>query len=254
MPTCCVLPWHEFGSSACMAIKSGKIKIQSPVLHLSNQTSGRTFVCGDIHGCFSLLEQKLEEVHFNAETDWVICVGDLIDRGPESIRALEFLAKPWFYSVMGNHESMLLNVLSGNMSMMGVWMHEGGSWFNQVDSPDQVSKWVTEISKLPIIIEVTTRHGVVGIVHADIPPSLSWEEFVQKVKGGDEQAVFYALKGRSRAMRRVCEKVAGAWRIYCGHTFVPKPRQLGNVWCIDTGAYLGSDNGKLTLMEISNVD
>lgn len=70
-----------------------------PILSLSRNTQGRDFVVGDIHGEFSLLESALESISFDRERDRLICCGDLIDRGPESHRALEFLLKPWFYSM-----------------------------------------------------------------------------------------------------------------------------------------------------------
>ena len=36
------------------------------------------FVVGDIHGCCSLLKDKLKEVGFNVNTDLLISVGDLV--------------------------------------------------------------------------------------------------------------------------------------------------------------------------------
>lgn len=222
------------------------------IQRLQKLESGRTFVCSDIHGCFSLLEQKLEAVAFNEMTDRLVCVGDLIDRGPESERALEFLAKPWFYSVMGNHEAVLLDVLSGNMSMYSTWMAEGGAWFNSVSSEDRVSRWEAEISKLPLVIEIETQAGLVGIVHADVPKGTSWNRFIKLVEQGDQSAVGRALKSRFRVSSRLCEEVSGVYRIYCGHTYVPEPRLQGNIWCIDTGAYMGEGEGDLTLIEVDH--
>ena len=72
----------------------------------ANET-GRDFVIGDLHGSFSLLEKMLEHVSFDTETDRLFSVGDLVDRGPESLECLELLQMPWFHSVYSNHENMM---------------------------------------------------------------------------------------------------------------------------------------------------
>ena len=53
--------------------------------------SGRTFVCGDIHGSWSCVERFLTEINFDKENDRLICAGDLIDRGPENEKCMSLL-------------------------------------------------------------------------------------------------------------------------------------------------------------------
>ncbi len=212
--------------------------------------TGRTFVCGDIHGCFSLLETNLAEVQFDEENDRVICVGDLIDRGPESHRALEFLAKPWFYSVLGNHEQMLLDMLSGDQTVAAARLCDGGSWFYEQVSETARDEWQKQLSQLPILIEVETEKGIVGIMHADLPKRISWQQFVGLVQESNPSVLSKAIMGRSRVCGRYCEDVRGVWRIFCGHTVITKSRLQGNVYCIDTGAYLGTGKGELTLLDV----
>ena len=72
-----------------------------PVLRLQQNLQGRDFVVGDIHGYFHLFEQLLVEINFDDSRDRMISVGDLIDRGPESARALEYFMQPWFFSGTG---------------------------------------------------------------------------------------------------------------------------------------------------------
>jgi serine/threonine protein phosphatase 1 len=59
---------------------------------------------GDIHGHFQRLQQCLEAVGFDPAVDRLFSVGDLVDRGPHSEAALDWLAQPWFHAVQGNHE------------------------------------------------------------------------------------------------------------------------------------------------------
>ena len=83
--------------------------MSTTIQKLPSNTRGTDYVIGDLHGCFSLLERLLGEVHFDKSRDRLFSVGDLIDRGPESLRCLQLLAEPWFYAVQGNHENMMLN-------------------------------------------------------------------------------------------------------------------------------------------------
>lgn len=79
--------------------------------YLPRNTAGRDFVVGDLHGHRALLERELEGLDFDPARDRVFSVGDLIDRGPDSLATLALIEQPWFHAVLGNHELMLLNYL-----------------------------------------------------------------------------------------------------------------------------------------------
>ena len=49
---------------------------------------GRDFVVGDVHGEFGVLENALEQIQFDFQVDRLFCVGDLIDRGPQTCSVL----------------------------------------------------------------------------------------------------------------------------------------------------------------------
>lgn len=44
------------------------------------------WVVSDIHGCYQWLIDELKRRHFNPDTDLLISVGDIIDRGPDSVK------------------------------------------------------------------------------------------------------------------------------------------------------------------------
>lgn len=67
-------------------------------------TAGRDFAVGDIHGHFTRLQAALDTAGFDPATDRLFSVGDLVDRGPECRDVLDWLAKPWFHPVRGNHD------------------------------------------------------------------------------------------------------------------------------------------------------
>ena len=63
-----------------------------------------TFVIGDIHGCFTELQELLDKAGV-AEDVRIIGLGDIVDRGPDSVQVLDFFCNnPTRLSLMGNHE------------------------------------------------------------------------------------------------------------------------------------------------------
>ena len=73
---------------------------------------GRLFVCGDIHGCYDELMQQLGLVGFDTGRDRLVALGDLIDRGPKSAEVLALLTEPWFTSIRGNHEELMIQAVN----------------------------------------------------------------------------------------------------------------------------------------------
>ena len=221
-----------------------------PYLKLNLSATGRTFVCGDLHGCFSLLEKELIKVNFNKTEDRLICVGDLIDRGPESAKALYYLEQSWFYSVLGNHEQLLLETLEHVEGSKNTWYQNGGHWFDKITSKQEEDKWYSVISKLPLTIEVVTRSGNVGIVHANIPDAMSWPDFIKNLKKGDWLCYGYATWGRQKKGTPDIE-IKGVARVYAGHVVMSKIRKTQNFYQIDTGAFLNEPASRLSLVELT---
>lgn len=209
-----------------------------PVLVLPENTKGRDFVVGDIHGVFSLLEQALKEARFDPAVDRVISVGDLIDRGPESERMVEFLKQPWFFAVRGNHEDMFMQLYEGGkLDMIGVFANRrnGMGWMITADKKtlDDVYE---AIGKLPYAIEVRGKDGVYGFVHADVPKGMDWQTFTALLDAGDEDVKQIAMWSRTRIVKNDDSGVAGAKRVFIGHTPVDNGvKKLGNCFFMDTG-------------------
>ena len=64
----------------------------------------KTFVIGDIHGCFNELQELLDKASI-LDDDRVVALGDIVDRGPGSVQVLDFFSNnPARRSLMGNHE------------------------------------------------------------------------------------------------------------------------------------------------------
>jgi bis(5'-nucleosyl)-tetraphosphatase (symmetrical) len=73
------------------------------------------YAVGDLQGCLDPLKCLLKQVKFNWEEDVLWLVGDVVNRGPDSLKTLRFLYKnrERVVSVLGNHDLHLLAVASG---------------------------------------------------------------------------------------------------------------------------------------------
>ena len=140
-------------------------------MQLPENEHGHDYYVGDIHGELGLLQVSLDEVGFVYGRDRLISVGDLISRGPDSLGVVElFLNEPGFYFTPGNHEVMLLNVVTrADEERRWDWELRYGSWFSDI-SVDQQNRVVEFLSAAPLAIEVGQRAGLpIGVTHADWP-------------------------------------------------------------------------------------
>lgn len=86
----------------------------------------QTCVIADIHGRLDLLRDIASQVPDGAK---VICLGDYVDRGPESAGVLEFLrakqAEGWV-CLKGNHEDMMVSAVRDGQGV-DMWVMNGGA-------------------------------------------------------------------------------------------------------------------------------
>jgi bis(5'-nucleosyl)-tetraphosphatase (symmetrical) len=68
------------------------------------------YVIGDIQGCYASLMELLAKINFNPSVDVIYLVGDLVNRGPESLKVLKWAYKHQdsLITVLGNHDIYLL--------------------------------------------------------------------------------------------------------------------------------------------------
>jgi serine/threonine protein phosphatase 1 len=226
---------------------------ERPVMRFPENAAGRDFVVGDVHGMFTALREVLDAAEFNPERDRVFSVGDLVDRGPESSETLEWLQQPWFFACRGNHEQFALD--SEDPEQLQLWVeHNGGEWWLAVDEPTR-RQFLSAFRSMPLAMEVETASGRIGIVHADVPPLMSWSAFAALLESGDEDASFYAMWSRNRVAGVVSSLPVrgGVERVYCGHTPTRDLVVVDNVYYIDTGAVYCNDgyaDARLTLVEV----
>ena len=229
------------------------VAIEGPrVKRFAANTAGRDFAVGDIHGHFTRLQTALDKVCFEPSVDRLFSVGDLIDRGPESLDVDEWLLrKPWFHAVRGNHEQMAIDSHAAGRVSDECSMHfiNGGDWFYGLSSIEQ-GCYASILQDLPLVIEVETAQGLIGIVHADVPRG-SWGEMISALSGSEFEADHVAamlLWSRRRITEENQSGVDGVRAVIVGHTALSQPVVLGNVYHIDTA---GWKHGHFTLLDLA---
>lgn len=211
---------------------------------LKQNIHGQDWFVGDIHGCYNTLMDKLDAVHFDKNTDRLISVGDLIDRGPNSKKCIELLKEPWFHAVLGNHEDMMIGCFNKTWDTSNYIMN-GGEWFLRLTT-EQQSEFVELALTMPIFMEVAVGNKKIGIVHADFL-NKNWNHALKCDDGSREwnKTRTSAIWGRTRISKRDTTIVEDIDLVVCGHTPLINVDLVGNVLYIDTGAVYG---GGLTLL------
>jgi serine/threonine protein phosphatase 1 len=103
----------------------------------STDRGDRIYAIGDVHGRYDLLRALLHKIGLHAEsrtgnwTTYVILLGDLVDRGPESLRVLRYVhdvqrRTPNMMVLAGNHEELMIRAIDGEPGLLNAWMRIGG--------------------------------------------------------------------------------------------------------------------------------
>lgn len=135
---------------------------------------GRDFVVGDLHGHRRLLDDVLHGIGFDPVRDRLFSVGDLVDRGPDSLGTLALLEEPWFHAVAGNHELMLLNHLGHYGSRRfdrKAFAHGPGAWVSEVVASRAavLERLAQRVAALPLSIRVDDDVPF-HVLHGDAVP------------------------------------------------------------------------------------
>jgi serine/threonine protein phosphatase 1 len=188
----------------------------------------RTFVIGDIHGCYQELLQLIAKAQLTP-ADWLISLGDIVDRGPDSVKVYDFLRhRPNTIVIMGNHERKhLRQTLSYSQEIV------------KLQFGDRYAEFLAWARHLPYYYETATAI----LAHARIENGISLEAQREEVLCGcsNEEKYFDKQFGQLYWSHAY----TGAKPVIVGHHRVGDQPFIANqkVYGIDTGACHG---GRLT--------
>lgn len=123
----------------------------------------RTIVVGDIHGCYDELMEMLQTVSFGPD-DQVVCVGDLVTKGPKNREVLElFMTDARFRTVIGNHDLALRRKWHGEKIKL-----KPSQKATHKELKADKEKYLPFLNKLPFTIDLGTHL----VVHAGLRPDV----------------------------------------------------------------------------------
>ena len=105
------------------------------------------YVIGDIQGCLTSLQLLLEKVKFDAKHDRLWFVGDLVNRGPESLETLRFIYALGNSAccVLGNHDIHLIACYAGIKNC------KPESSLNAVLQDAEADQWIHWLRQQPLL-------------------------------------------------------------------------------------------------------
>lgn len=224
------------------------------LLELPYDPSKRYLIFGDIHGRMDQVMDCLNKANYDSAKDIVMSVGDMIDRGPDSIAVVNnFKGHENWYSILGNHEHMVLTPDYNN-----IWLSNGGitTLDELVYYHISISEFQTQLNSFPYVIYVgdVADTNSFRLVHGEFPlvpddvlyASLKAASPTSKLV---ENSVWSRLVIENRHNKY---KLAQAKRTltssqimttFSGHSIVPDVYNIGCRYYIDTGMK------KLTLID-----
>jgi hypothetical protein len=154
----------------------------------ADRKNKRLVFVGDIHGCRKELEALLKKVRFDASTDHLVAVGDIVSKGPDSLGVIDLLRRYGASCVRGNHDDRLLliaqSLRSKNLQESKTSKAETDSnKFLKVDPVQKLAKSLSNhqleyLQSCPIILrigELKAFHGEAVVVHAGLVPGVALE-------------------------------------------------------------------------------
>ncbi|WP_311516876.1 polynucleotide kinase-phosphatase [uncultured Corynebacterium sp.] len=215
-------------------------------------------IIGDVHGCLDELRSLLDALGYridptghdaaHPEGRRAVFVGDLVDRGPDSLGVLRLVLgmvhAGHALAVPGNHDAKLVRALGG----ANVTRNHGldATMRQQETQASHSEREDIRTSLDQLVAHLVLDDGALVIAHAGLP-----EHLHNKASGAvREHALYGATTGEvDRYGLPVREDWAADYRgraaVIYGHTPVADARWVNNTLCIDTGCVFG---GSLTAL------
>ena len=169
------------------------------------------YLIGDLQGCDDAFERLLAEIGFSPSRDHLTLLGDLVNRGPDSLAVLRRVRGLGHAAdaLLGNHDLHLLAVAQGVRRE-----HAGDTLRPILDAPDREA-WLDWVRQRPLALQ---REGWL-CVHAGVAPAWSAAktmalagEVEQMLRGPDLAEFLPLMYGNQPALWRDDLQDAERWR------------------------------------------
>ena len=197
---------------------------------------GDVIAVGDIHARYDLLEVFVDSVRDSKAT--VILLGDIIDRGGQDLEVLnkvnQLMTEPEseglsnVFCLMGNHEAMFVDAMTGTYNSLSLWLQNGGN-FEQYGEMSDHLEWLVE---LPVYITIAETM----FIHAGLYPG---KDPLDAINSGKTDSILWMREPFLTHGPEFEKWSPNLKQVVFGHTpRGPLPYTVpGGGICIDTGAY-----------------
>ena len=122
------------------------------------------FVISDIHGCFNEFIQLIKDI--DRDKVRIISVGDILDRGPDSEKVIDYIRDNNIECIRGNHEDMAIECLPYLENPKQLWALGDSDWglnggHDVIDQYSSTTKLITDIKwlkTLPLFIKTGIKN------------------------------------------------------------------------------------------------
>lgn len=161
------------------------------------------YAVGDIQGCYDPLSRLLDKVAFDPSKDTLLCVGDLVNRGPKSLKTLRLLKslENQCVSVLGNHDIHLLSM------MYGVREPRHHDTLNKIINAHDAQEIADWLRSRPLLHVNTDRQYI--MCHAGIYPW--WSLKTARKNAKDVESVFQDEVECVKLLKRIYNNHPSKW-------------------------------------------
>lgn len=198
------------------------------------------YVMSDLHGCYDAFIKLLDLVKFN-EKDELYILGDVIDRGPDSLKIVDYIMnKENITLILGNHEQMYIEWFETSYPYN--WFGNGGrETFEElnkrpVEFQYKLYKYFRKIPRMKIVDKFILVHA--GL---DLP---SWYKRLSIDEILKSQTIHYNIWGRYHIGKYY--ELPDKYKVICGHTPVQniaRGMKAEDVSIVKHGSYIYLDCG-----------
>lgn len=216
----------------------------------------RVYAIGDVHGCADALRLLLERIEADDAARGpahltIVFLGDVIDRGPDSARALSYVrqlaADGTARLVKGNHEEVFVMAAQGDVAAARALIDNGGLATLESFGIPAAEAARTGVEGLPALLAARIAPDVVDFLDA-AEDWLTIGDYLFVHAGIRPGVPLAQQQGRDlRWIREAFLEARGAHGhiVVHGHTIMPQVQERPNRIGIDTGAFL---TGRLTAL------